>query len=342
MPLIRKEHIINVSLLVVVCVLGLGALELTARYLDRPKAGQEFENIADLRAAMRTSGQHKAQSDGSSPFVDIISENPSDKILYELRPNLKTTFTSVPIRTNSFGMRGPEVSKEKPAGTYRIALLGDSFAFGWGVEENETFATVLEKTLNATGSGSKRYEVLNFGVPGYSTFQEVEIFRTKGIEFHPDAVLVYFIDNDFEFPFFIRSIGTNHNFEGLTLMRITNRAFTPQRMDAELRERGLDPNTTLAELDDFLKERGIALYLAINPKRDWQDIRRRLTVLNDHPGIRLVPIGDAYDKVVREQKYTLKDLNLPNDPHPTALGHRLIGELMAPTLLAGSMAATSQ
>ena len=87
MPIIRKQLFINLTLLAVVSAMGLAALELTARYLYRPKAGQEFENIADLRAAMRTSGQHKTQADGSAPFVDIISENPSDKILYELRPN---------------------------------------------------------------------------------------------------------------------------------------------------------------------------------------------------------------------------------------------------------------
>ncbi len=52
------------------------------------------------------------------------------------------------VSTNSLGIRGKEISLEKPQDTYRILLLGDSMTFGWGVNEGETFAKILETNLN--------------------------------------------------------------------------------------------------------------------------------------------------------------------------------------------------
>ena len=78
--------------------------------------------------------------------------------------------TGAHIEINSDGMRGPEVSRRAAPGTYRIALLGDSFIEAFEVPYDRTVGEVLERRL-AELRGAP-VEVLNFGVGGYGTTQE--------------------------------------------------------------------------------------------------------------------------------------------------------------------------
>jgi lysophospholipase L1-like esterase len=73
-------------------------------------------------------------------------------------------------------------------------VLGDSITQGFGVEADEdVFTAVLEAKLRAEGVNA---EVLNFGVSGYNTEQEVETLREKGLQFDPDLVVLAFCAND--------------------------------------------------------------------------------------------------------------------------------------------------
>ena len=85
----------------------------------------------------------------------------------------------------------------KPPGTVRILGLGDSFAFGVGVKDRDTFFYRLETALNAD-AGEHRFEVLNAGVQGYNTRDEILYLERHwlpmGID--PDIVLIVFYLND--------------------------------------------------------------------------------------------------------------------------------------------------
>ena len=70
------------------------------------------------------------------------------------------------VRINDKGLRGRDYPYERVAGRRRILVLGDSFVFGYGVEQEEIFTTVLEGLLPAT-------EVINAGVSGYGTDQDL-------------------------------------------------------------------------------------------------------------------------------------------------------------------------
>ncbi|MBP7216416.1 MAG: SGNH/GDSL hydrolase family protein [Candidatus Omnitrophica bacterium] len=91
-------------------------------------------------------------------------------------------------------MRGRLFSLDKPAGVYRIAVVGDSISFGWMVNERDSFPRVLERMLNKPGG--KKFEVINFSVPGYNITQELELVKTKVLQFHPDMVILSFCGND--------------------------------------------------------------------------------------------------------------------------------------------------
>ncbi|HXU46925.1 MAG TPA: SGNH/GDSL hydrolase family protein, partial [Thermoanaerobaculia bacterium] len=100
------------------------------------------------------------------------------------------------VRVDSDGLRGPEIPVAKAAGTYRIAVLGDSCAEALQVPEEQTFAKLLERELAecpAIGPpGGHRIETLNFGVSGYGTAQELLTLRHRVWKYQPDLVLVAF------------------------------------------------------------------------------------------------------------------------------------------------------
>ncbi len=96
---------------------------------------------------------------------------------------------------NSKRYRGVKRDYKKPAGIYRIILIGDSCAYGLMVRNSDTYAYLLEKKLN-NDSFRQRFEVLNMGVPGYSSLQGVRYLKGEVIKYHPDMVLVGFGFND--------------------------------------------------------------------------------------------------------------------------------------------------
>jgi len=98
------------------------------------------------------------------------------------------------ITFNSLGFRDKEFIRKAP-GVFRIVAIGDSFTFGEGVNLEDSYTKLLEHMLNQE-SNLKKYEVMNFGLPGLDTTKEVEIFFTHGLHYEPDLVLVGFVNND--------------------------------------------------------------------------------------------------------------------------------------------------
>jgi len=100
----------------------------------------------------------------------------------------------VRMRINNKGFRGRDLSGEKAPGTYRIVMLGDSFTFGAGVGDDQTFSSVLEEILNASSHG--KYEVVNCGVESYSPVLEYIQLKRNIDELKPDMVIMNFDMSD--------------------------------------------------------------------------------------------------------------------------------------------------
>ena len=124
--------------------------------------------------------------------MERVSEHPDIK--FELTPNVSGEIKNIPMTINAGGYRGYEGVPGRFPG-YRVIALGDSVTFGFDLEEEETFPAQLHQLLNR-GEGS--YEVLNFGVKGYDTLQEVALLEQKGLQYSPDLVVVGFCLNDLE------------------------------------------------------------------------------------------------------------------------------------------------
>jgi lysophospholipase L1-like esterase len=96
-------------------------------------------------------------------------------------------------RINPHGFRDRDRTADKPPGVYRIAVLGDSYTEGRQVGMDQTYTWLAEEALNRQRcAGGSRFEVLNFGVPGYGTAQERLLLRQRVWSFSPDLVVLQF------------------------------------------------------------------------------------------------------------------------------------------------------
>jgi hypothetical protein len=98
------------------------------------------------------------------------------------------------IKINSDGLRDREHDRAKPPHTLRIAVLGDSWAEALQVPIEKTFWDAMGRKLSECESlpGGYQVEVINFGVSGYGTAQELITLRRKVWAYSPDIVLLAF------------------------------------------------------------------------------------------------------------------------------------------------------
>jgi hypothetical protein len=99
------------------------------------------------------------------------------------------------VYTNAQGLRTAAEAADyrlgKQPDTKRIVLLGPSFAFGWGVNYEQTFAARLQEMLQGTAQFGPNVEVINAGVPSLGPVQGLNWFRHVGEKFEPDLVIQF-------------------------------------------------------------------------------------------------------------------------------------------------------
>lgn len=119
---------------------------------------------------------------------------------FRLRPNTAGWYRKegeTYISINSAGLRDREHSHEKPGNTLRIAIVGDSYAEAFQVPLEQTFWAVLERGLQSCAPiAGRTIEVLNFGVSGYGTAQELITVERDVFAYSPDIVLLSFTTNN--------------------------------------------------------------------------------------------------------------------------------------------------
>jgi len=142
------------------------------------------------------------------PFTQETLLRPESELsgFYEPKPGTKNEMAPAWLggkiihTINSNGLRDTgEYTVEKPNDTFRIVVMGDSFTYGLFVGDGETYSDKPEALLNnkTKCSTPKRFEVLNFGVPGYDAEMSAYRYRYRAEKYQPDLVLWYLIENDF-------------------------------------------------------------------------------------------------------------------------------------------------
>jgi lysophospholipase L1-like esterase len=261
------------------------------------------------------------------------------------QPNLRARNLGALFETNSAGFRGRERTPEKPPGTFRIAVIGDSFAMGWNVNEADTYAARLEASLRARGAD---VEVLNFGLAGLDAVEAALRFDALAQGYGPDLVIYGFTLNDLENAHYRRS--TPHFAEVQRALAASPsylwRVLAPRI--GPLREvLYAPPGTPLNELNDNWFHNPAAWETALGALDRLAASARRsgaCTVLLIHPQLHYLnalhpyhPHYDAIERAARERGFVpvraiddflgRKDRELwagPEDPHPGPEAHALL------------------
>ncbi len=136
-------------------------------------------------------------------YVDIFSPAPDaasrTALLRRFTPTLPTEFDRNPtwsVSLDSRGFRNAELPLTKAAGTLRIACVGDSWTFGMNVDQDRSYPARLAVRLRE--ASGRPIETFNFGVLGYSSFQGLQLTRSRVFDFQPDVLAIGFGMNDSE------------------------------------------------------------------------------------------------------------------------------------------------
>jgi len=282
-----------------------------------------------------------------------LSKNPH--IIYELIPSLSVIFTykrlnrNVPITINSDGFRGKAIPVDKHAQSKRIVGIGDSLMFGWGVNDDETYLSLLSEQLNAKYP-EMTWEIINMAVPGYNTVMEVETLKEKGLHYKPDIVIIHFCDNDFSLPNFIREQedyfaldqsfiikyfrGTLKTIKRIRPPRNSNGRIEddPQRIPKQYRDmvgvqayyRAMEELKALS-----IKHKFDVVVLAYRPNARIKKICKQL-------GLRMVEMFSLWQRYASEQGILDADgvwRIIPKDFHPSAIAHKFIANTLSETVV---------
>ncbi len=123
--------------------------------------------------------------------------------IWKLNKNIialvRDTFGSWCIYSNQFSFRSKKIDLKKKKNEVRIICLGDSVTFGLGVDNEDTYPYYLENFLQDKYK-NKKIEVLNAGIPGFSSDQGLFLFKRNCLYLKPDLVLISFGINDYVRP----------------------------------------------------------------------------------------------------------------------------------------------
>ena len=333
--------------------LGLVILETGVRVLAVREESRQGRLDRDLA---RTRGP----SPGSvATLGQIIRKSENPRIVYELRRRLDVVFSRSRLTTSDAGHRGRDVESPKPASVYRIVGIGDSYMFGQGVSDDETYLARLTDPANGFLSG-RLAEPVNLAVPGFNTVMEVEMLRARAATLEPDLVLIEIVGNDLDLPNFLWSA-----VEPWTLRRLFLLDFVRGRLAASGGGEGTVPGLSEApregggSVDTFSRDAVqvppryasiVGLPAFERALRDLAELgrARRIPVLAlthgvwfegamlkalAKNGIPVLVLRSALRQRARSlgaPDYARSSLALsPTDLHPSALGHRFIAEELA-------------
>ena len=294
--------------------------------------------------------------------------------LYGLRPRASAyvpAMGELVYRVNAEGFRDRARSRTKSARDFRMLVLGDSIAFGFGVELRDAFPAQLEARVRALVP-ERTVQALNFGVSGYNPYTEAALLEDAGAAWQPDLVLVQFSINDLGDPTLGFDLHTR-----LEVGPIPDAAYPDPRMRTtalrvpDFALRACERSRLCAALDALWRARGVARYALPNPGPGdpvwpWLDAqygRMAAEAERIGAGFALVAfpspeqVGGA-DGSVPEQLRALgarrgfavvdllpafRDAAGPASPlfrdiwHPTPLGHHVAARATAHALLCGGL-----
>ena len=131
--------------------------------------------------------------------LKVSSKNPN--LSHEHVSHSKAMLMGVNIELNSLGHRNKELSKIKNKNNHRIHIVGSSMSLGWGVKNEKTFSSILEKKLNSNQYIKDKYDdliVINAGIGNTNTKHHYYLFKDQYQLTKPDTLILQYFINDAE------------------------------------------------------------------------------------------------------------------------------------------------
>ena len=270
-----------------------------------------------------------------------------DQLIFRHKPSWETRYGDVLVTYNERGLRDrPILPKGKDE--FRVLALGDSVTFGSGVDQDKTFAARLEPLLQ--GALRRPVRVINSGVGGYNTVQEVTYFKQDGIALQPDLVLLTYVQNDIEVnkgPFdpWTQSSLWGKSFPDMVitmvgklwLYRLIHHTYNYAlpRFQTEPAATYLQEGTgwrqsmaALRELVEMCEERDIPLIVFFHRVNPSENQTLLDAVVQHAKGVPVRDMGQWYGGLRIGSL-----VNSKVDGHPNAEGHRVMAEHMAEDIL---------
>ncbi len=267
--------------------------------------------------------------------VEVKTKSDNPKIGHVHKPGASAYLMGVDVKINSDGFRDDEYTIERND-KRRIAVLGDSLTFAWGVEKADAFEVLLESML----SEQQPTEMINFGHGNYNTQQQVNLFKEKGLKYKPDSVAVFYFINDAEV--------TPVRSDWLWVSRLRSVTFLWSRVRGLLTKAA--PGQTFESFYSALYEDDQPGFIAV--KESFLELKKlceengmglKVVMLPELHNLVDYPFSAEYAKVsgfLEANDIPVKDLTFsfagyedavglwvaPDDAHPNALAHKMIAE----------------
>jgi hypothetical protein len=230
-------------------------------------------------------------------------------------------------------MRDQDYELKPPAVALRMAVLGPSNVMGWGVSDGHTFEALLERRLNEERAGKPftKYEILNFGVPGYNPPQQL-VALERALVFQPNVVLYVATGREPSRAahYLAEVVGKNIDIPYPALREIAAKAALAPGMDETTARRRIAPfqSEVLAAVYGGIVERcrisgcfPILVYLPQVTDGPWQEETPEMLRIAEAAGFRIVNLAQIYKNTDRAS------LRLAEwDEHPNARAHELIAQ----------------
>ena len=307
-------------------------------------------------------GFHKKRTREWSHAV-IESPDRTREVILQYKPNTQFRFcydsnprdyfdedNCLTFHTNNFGLRGQDFNVKKDPGTKRVILLGDSFTFGEGVKLEDTFSSQLQEIINRRFD--EPVEVLNFGVSGWQTTDEINFLSGFGVKFDPDLVLIVYVLNDADRAGGLdlwnnfRRIYENRKLKHSYLLSyiyariaqtVYGRRYVDSLLESALREKGkwdasfrqLSRGQELAKNGGF--KYGILIFPFMYELTDEYPFKPVNEMILNYCKNHNIPVQDL---IPAFRGYSYADLWVhESDQHPNEKGHRIAAEAMAEFIL---------
>lgn len=264
----------------------------------------------------------------------IWDATPEPRVGRLLQRGIDKPFKSVPVVSNNAGLRAGRDYVHKPEGTFRIALVGDSYVMGSAGLEEDRMGDQMESILRALPEG-RHIEVYSIGLGGWSTLSEATYLTSRLSAYEPDVIVVVMIGNDITSDTGVTGVGASTNtfspayraLGSATLHHMVRVGFGVNTKN--LLHTGIGPASegmwleamqALGRLETLQHQRGGEMLVSF---LQWSERRELSSVFQENVLFYADEIG-MKSPFLLASHFPNEDTRVPGDGHPNRKGHQIL------------------